>query len=478
MIEHILTKLAPAMIVAGFVLFGLLVLFAFRWPEICFALGFPAYIFLGQLKQFWPVSNSAGAAIFPIAAGAGFLLRGGRLHFGYCEKLMIGLGLLMALSLRYTPDPAYGRDKTILFFLLVLPVVVLAPNVVNSAKSLRLVMSVFFWTLAIYLFMSIVLHSQAEAIGGRAAALHDVTVAGQYLGLAVVAGFSYLAFGKIVAIGQYLLVCGLSLAVLLLFMTGTRGPILAVALSMLFVYWFVHVDGFNEILTRSRRTYAIVLLAGGIMFSGSLVLKNTLPEETYSRFASLGGFFSNFIPSEVRDWEDSRGRALNYMSAANAFLAHPLAGVGAGGYKTFLLEKGYRGINRARLLDESAHVYPHNVILEFACEQGILGLIVILWVIYLNFKMIWKLKEVYHSDPQRHFRLCPCATAYLFGLCVSMMSLDIPRMLILWWTMGLLLAANRVCGQQYSVLSKDQKAQKDNRYHFQGRHRSCLKSQS
>jgi len=477
MLEHIFTIVDPMMIWGGILLFGATVLLASRRPDVCFMLGFPAIIFLGQLKAYFPVSISAAAAIFPLAAGAGFLLRGGRLHFGYCEKLMIGLGLLMALSLRYTSDPAYGRDKTILFFLLVLPVVVLAPNVVNSAKSLRLVMSILFWTLAIYVFTSMVLNSQAETIGGRVGVLHDVTVAGQYLGLAVVVGASYLVFGKIVAIGQYLLVCTLSLAALLLFMTGTRAPILALVLVMLFSYWFVHADGFKGILRRSRQTYAIVFLAGGIILSGSLVLKNTLPEETYSRFASLEAFFSNFTPSEVRDWEDSRGRALSYISATNAFLAHPLAGVGAGGYRTFLLEKGYRGVNRARLLNESAHAYPHNVILEFACEQGLLGLIVILWVIYLNFKMIYKLKEVYHSDPQRHFALCPCTTAYLFGLCVSMTSLDIPRMMILWWAMGLLLAANRIYGKQPLILSKGQKAQKDNHYHFQGRHESCLKFQ-
>ena len=115
MLDHILNILDPAMILAGTLLFGMVVLLASRRPDICFMLGFPAIIFLGQLKAYFPVSISAGAAIFPLAAGAGFLLRGGRFHFGYCEKMMIGLGLLMVLSLYCAHDSVYGRDKTILF---------------------------------------------------------------------------------------------------------------------------------------------------------------------------------------------------------------------------------------------------------------------------------------------------------------------------------------------------------------------------
>ena len=368
---------------------------------------------------------------------------------------MIGLGLLMALSLHYTSDPTYGRDKTILFFLLVLPIIVIAPSVISSAKSLRSAMFILFWTLVIYVFTSIVLHQQAESVGGRFSTLSDLIITAQYCGLIVVVGFLFLVFGKVGAIGKYFLVCMVSLGTLLLFMTGTRGAVLALVLAMLFVYWFVHVDGFKGLLRRSRQTYVIVLVGSGIMFSGSLVLKNTLPEEIYSRFTSVETFFSNFTYSEVRNWETSSTRMLRYMSATNAFFDHPLTGVGVGGYRTVLLEGGYRDLkHRAQLLDESAHVYPHNMVLEFACEQGILGLIVILWVIYLNFKMICTLRSIYHSDPQRNFVICLCATVYFFGLCVSMTSLDIPRMMILWWGIGLLLAADRIYCRQSRFLSE------------------------
>jgi len=465
------------MVVAAILLFGMTALLASRRPDICFMLGFPALVFMGQLKAYFPVSVSATAAIFPLAAGAGFLLRGGRIRFGPCEKLMIALGLSMAFSLRYTSAPTYGRDKTVLFFFLVLPVVVLAPNIIRSVKSLRLAIFILFGTLAVYVLTSVVLRPQVEGIGERVSVINDVIVAAQYLGLAIIIGFSYLLFGKTSAIGQYFIVCMLPLEALLLFMTGTRGPVFALIVVMLFAYWFLHTEGFKALLYKSRQTYVIIAVVSGLMFSGYFVLKNVLPVETYNRFASVEAFFSDFTSSEVRNWETSSTRILRYMSAANAFFDYPLTGVGAGGYRTVLLEGNYRGLKRrALLLDEAAHVYPHNVILEFACEQGMLGLIAILWVIYLNFKMICGLKKVYHSEPQKHFALCFCAMVYFFGLCVSMTSLDIPRMMIFWWGMGLLLVADRIYGKGESILPKSQAAQSSKYVYVQGRHENCLKS--
>ena len=443
MFEHIFTKLDPEMIVCGSILFGLLVLLAGWRPEICFALGFPAYIFLGQLKVYFPVSNSAGAALFPLAAVIGCLLRGHRLRFGSCEKLMIGLALLMAFSIYYSPNPTYGRDKTALFFFMIVPVIVFAPNIITSVKSLRPVVFILVLTFVIYVLTSSLLRSLMGSVEGRVSAIRGATQASQFLGLAVVVCWLWIVVSRRGDARKLLFFYIMAIGLLLTFMTGTRAAILALALTVPVMYWFIHIDWFQRIFNRPHKTYAMIVLAVLLVLTGRFVLKRMLPEDVYHRYTSVENFFSNFTPSEIRYWQDSSARTLNYGSAAKAFFAHPLTGVGAGGYKDVLASGGYSKV-RISVVDDLQQAYPHNMVLEFATEQGILGLALILCILYLNVRMILRLRRVYHVKPQNPFSFSCCIGIYVFGLCVAMTSLDIPQMMLLWWGMGLLLAADRI----------------------------------
>jgi len=445
MIEHILTKLAPEMVVAGLVLFVLLVLFALRRPEICFALGFPAYIFLGQLKNFWPVSNSAGAAVFPIAAMTGAILRGRQSHFGNCEKLVMGLAILMALSICYSPYPTYGRDKTILFCFMIVPIVIFPTHIITGMTSLRTVVLILALTLVVYVFTSLLALQQIGDIEGRVSGIHGVIQAGQFLGLGLVIAWLYIVLGRrrdpLKIFFFYLML----VAMVLLLMTGTRAAILAIFLTMIFAYWFAHVDWIERIFNQPHKTYVAIVISILIVVTSLLVLRSVLPHEVYDRYTSIEHFFSNFMPDEIRYWQYSAGRSLNYVSAVKAFMAHPVIGSGAGGYVDTFRE--YRRIPISE--DGMAHIYPHNILLEFAAEQGTLGFVLVLCVLYLNLRMILKLRSAYQYEKQNMFLVCCCI--YIYGLCVAMTSLDVPKMVILWWGMGLLLVANKICSTHLSI---------------------------
>lgn len=464
MFEHIFNKLDPEMIVVGSLLFGLLVLLAGTRPEICFALGFPAYLFLGQLKTYFSVSNSAGAALFPLAAVVACFFRGRRFHFEYCEKLIIGLVLLMVFSICYSPSPTYGRDKAALFCFMVVPVIVFAPNIITSVKSLRSVVSIIVLTLVIFVFTSLFLRWQMGSVMGRVAGLLSVTLASQFLGLAAVISYLYIILIRPRDARKVIFIFVLPISVILLFMTGTRAAVLAIIITLLLIYWFVHIDWFERIFKKPHKTYAMISLGIIIVLTVPFILKKVLPEIIYSRFSSIESFFSNFTAYEIRHWQTSNTRVLNYASAVKSFFAHPLTGVGAGGYKTVLADFGSSQFSGAAF-DNLAPAYSHNVVLEFATEQGILGLIAFLCVLYLNFRMILRLRNVYHSNPQNPFLICCCISLYVFGLCVAMTASDIPKMMILWWGMGLLLTIDRIYRQPPLIFSKSH-GLSSNKYSF------------
>ena len=299
MFEHIFTILDPEMIVWGSVMFGLLILLGAARPEICFALGFPAYIFLGQLGPYLPVSNSASAALFPLATAIGCFFRGYKFHFGYCKKLVIGLALLMAFSIYYSSNPTYGRDKVALFCFMVVPVIVFTPNIITSVKSLHSVVFILVLTIVTYVFVSLLFRCQMGSVAG----LSDVTLAGQFLGLATIISYLYIIYYNIKDVRKTFFICVLPISFVLLLMTGLRAAVLAVIVTLFFMHWFVHIDWFKRIFKKPHKTFAMIFLGIFIVLIGSFVLRETLPEIVFTGFTSIDKFFSNFTPYEIRHWQ-------------------------------------------------------------------------------------------------------------------------------------------------------------------------------
>lgn len=449
MIEHILLKLSAEMIAAGIIGGIFLFILAINRPEICFALSFPAYLFLGQLGEWYPVSNSAAAAIFPWIAAAGYLIRGKRLLFGSCEKVLIILGLWMVYSIRYSMYPEYGTDKVALFCFLILPIIVFAPQIITSIANLHTVVVVMFVSMVIYVLASILLLQPMGVIEGRIAALADVTRAGQYLGLAALLSCVYFFMSGEISTRKLLYACIIGISILLLLMTGTRAAFLALIFALFFINWFIHESRQQIISRQSGKIYAVII---GVLIIALIYypLKNILPEDILRRFTTFEGFFSMFSLDEVRYWQFSRGRVLNYFSAIEAFFNHPFRGTGAGGYIGVLGNYIILPLNIMR--SDMNPMYPHNVILEFAVEQGVVGLTLFVSVLYMNFRMILRLRKNVYSDKSNILLICSCVGLYFYGLVLSMTALDTPRMMILWWGMGLLIAADRIYGQPTIIL--------------------------
>ena len=454
MLDHIFNILSPDILIIGFAFSVILVLFAGSRPAICFSLAFPSLLFLGALKDFLPLSTSAGTAVFPLAAIIGQVAIRNRFHvrrLGHFEFAIIVLALLIAFSVTYSTNKPYGMDKAVLFAFMVVPTIIFAPQVITSIESLRNVIFVITVSLFTYVIWSTINLMGLGEIAGRVSTLADVTRAGQFLGLASVVFLLGAIFARKIGpklFSMALAVAGLVLAVA----TGTRGAMLGVLITLIFAYWFVNADWFARIRRIPATTIALVIFVPMAIAVGAYAVRGAIPESVVSRFSSLHAFFGDFADSEKRDRQSTHSRVFHYNLSYRLFVAHPIRGIGAGSYTNFIRE--YEGFRFHDVDDKRLRAYPHNLILEFAVEQGIFSLIAILYIQYLCFAMIIRLRRYVHRDSSYLTIITLCVSIYIYGLIVSMISLDVPRMMILWWGMGLLLAVYRIYSHGLLVSSK------------------------
>jgi O-antigen ligase len=439
-------RIAPEMLIMGATAGGLLVIGAVLRPAICFALGVPALLFLGQLQHVVPVSVSGAAAACALCAVVGSVLRlaytsGVRKpSLDVSQMLMVAIGILMAFSTRYSLSPTYGVEKAVLYWVLVLPVVVFAPVILGNVRPLHTAVSLICGSLSAYVYASAAVASWEMVGGDRQSALLDVTVAGQYLGLAFVTSLGALAFRPLRIHGMVFHAVTAALAIVLVFRTGTRAAVVSAALMLAFMAWYSYPLWSPIVSKHPQRVLGSLLTAGLITVLATSVTKQYVPSEVMQRFGSTERILSDFIVDGRGGWQRSESRLLNYMVAVESFRSQPLRGLGAGGYKQ-ALERFLPVYAKSRT--EGAPVYPHNVLFEFASELGVFGLGLFLCVIAANGVAIMRMRQVLAAEPSRRWIISIPVGTYVYGLAVAMTALDIPRMMILWWGMGLLLAAYR-----------------------------------
>jgi len=492
MLDHILIKVPPEFLILASVPALAFMLLAAHRPHVCFALAIPCYLFVGQLN----VSVSASTAMCVLMASVGCLLRqnvgadfeldldhgatghkhatsisgntmvagdkisppaashqqtrqfglkprstrGSKVPFGRSEKLLLGLALLVLVSTSYTSNPAYGIDKATLFCFLCVPVVIIAPQVITGIRALRTVVSITTVTFLVYVLASTWPQAGGISIADRSSALADVTRAGQFFGLAAIIGILHLSINRASSWISLFIVCLIGVSLVLLLRSGTRSALLSMMVALTWAYWYVHKDWLASAWKYFGTASASLLLAVVLWLVGPVFLHGLVPHHVLVRFTSINKLFDNFTAEKITYWEDSTSRTVNYFSALEGIKAHPLRGVGAGGYAEIL----GMYVNLPEPEDGILHAYPHNLLLEFGVEQGIPGLLLFLLILKLNHDQLLALRKIALANREHLLLITYVACFYIYGLCVSMTALDVPRMMILWWGMGLLFATRRV----------------------------------
>jgi O-antigen ligase len=269
---------------------------------------------------------------------------------------VVVIGLLLILSLMWTPVLGYGAEKALRFWTLTLLAIVAPFCVVENVRDLRALLG---WTLAIALLGVLVVLAFGDVVAagdinnantGRlefGGVENTIFTSRLLCGGAVVAFFvPALGFG-----GRWGRLLGPLTGVGLLAVAasiGSRGPIVSLVLAF--------VVTLTAVVLRNPR--ALVPLVGMVAVGVVVLSFVSLPETSAAR---LRGITQDPLGTLQAD-----GRSRLYRQAIEIARDHPVRGFGAGGFKLYsavLIRKELR--------------YPHNIFLETAAEIGVIAAIVL-----------------------------------------------------------------------------------------------------
>lgn len=311
------------------------------------------------LILFLTVIALAVDVLFLSSASEQFTLR--RLLHGQSLAVILYFGFVavMAISYFYTPARFNGGTK-LLRFSTIETLAFFGPLLLlKTEKDLRRCMIIFVGAGFVLNAKTIV-----DAVTGASeAASGDVTRIGnaQLIGITILVLLYYPLSARY---RKVLLYAGLPFLAAGMMFTVARGPIVSLAF-VLMVAFFLFSPNAAMI---SRKQIAIGVVALVLIAAVAAVWVSSDPA-TSSRFQTKQRELVRLLQGE--ETGGTAGKRLGYYRAAlELFQKKPLAGWGVGSWG--VLYFGY---------ETDKVVYPHNIVLETAVEEGLMGLLILLGIV-------------------------------------------------------------------------------------------------
>lgn len=266
-----------------------------------------------------------------------------RWRFGILPGVVILIGLMLLVGILYSPLPSEGLVKTGKYLsmnLYIFFATILFINDVDRLKGLVKMLALLGFVAA-GLSVVYIAYAGTESITRFALPAQNPIWFARGMGMSLLATLFLLELTQ-KTIEKFVYVFFITIMLFLLYTAGSRGPFLALIAS-LFFYLFL--------LQTKRSSFLKKSLFVVLVFSSLAISVVIAPEHIWNRMISL---FSGFDPTTFY-------RLQFFELAKNLFLENPLKGVGTAGFTYFT------SLN-----------YPHNILLEFACELGVLGLFALL----------------------------------------------------------------------------------------------------
>lgn len=327
--------------------------------------------------------------------------------------LFLGFTTVLALSYLYSPAHYWGQEK-LLHFVVFESVVFFAPLILIHCEDDLEQLLVTFFLLGLALAIKslyVFLHPTAKVLAGE----KDITHIGaaQLIGMTLLIFFyaqPFRRFPKILAVP----VLGIGMVA-----CAARGPLLSMLIVMVVYSFAVRKNtgfvNYKQIL----RGIAIVVVVTGcalLWVERFPAAQAKIAEKQLELEAFAGGAHNPGGTMEERlDY---------YRSAISAFRKDPLIGLGLDGWTVY-----YYGFEKSD--------YPHNIVLEIAAEQGVVGLatfLAFLAAVWMASRRIWK------QRPEHAFAI----PLFLYSFLVCMFSGDI-NVRALWFWSGTIFAISRMC---------------------------------
>jgi O-antigen ligase len=419
---------------------GLLFYFAIRFPEWFLV----AAIFAPQWKTVWifrSISHFAdltGSMLLCLAAGLVWRVLMWFGHLGYVEirslfsrqlsqiLAFLVFAALVTASYFYTSAPDYGGTK-LTRFLLIGTVFLIAPFfVIFSEEDFRRFVRLFIGfsaITAVQLISNLEMRSQD--------AENDITRigAGWLMGMAILLLLFY-PISRNRRWQRTLLVFLLPLFIAGLMASAARGPIVALSIATLISVTILLKEGKLRIATAAFLLFFLVAGIGGAFF----ILRQTDLGKYTAKAGELEVLFTQ------GDSTGSAGKRIAFYRATLAAIpGQPLLGTGIGSWSTFYFGNDQRN-------------YPHNLFLEIAFEEGLVGLTAFLVLLLLVGISIFRMLGASRS----HFLVL--GLLVLYCLIVSLFSGDLDDNRVLWLWIGVTLTVCRLVQFRVNTLHQLRRA--------------------
>lgn len=355
----------------------------------------------------WSSIGLSGIAL-PIIATALLLgyfiysLRFGfRIGSGPIPLLVLLLGFVMIAGLAYTPATGLGVRRTLEYFL----VNILLFGVALFNHDLRVLLRLLWGIVAFGFLIAVISYGDIVFMSGLSSSRYSIAQMNpiwyaRTLGLTLIVFLALTSDVRNPAfhVVKWLLVAGI---LQLIFWAASRGPLVATLISTCAYLYLVPIRRLRHV-----KVLPIVLF---VLFIALIYIAIPKPETT-ARLTVFG-----FNPRDVSTLQ----RFQAFAVALSLFVQHPLFGIGTAGFSEHLLLR-----------------YPHNIILEAACEYGLVGLSLLVGLFAaLAIKMRQLSRRLSGSPPA--MRLLRCfSLILLFAFLNAMVSGSITGNSWIWLAAG------------------------------------------
>lgn len=386
-------------------------------PGLVFAAYLLVGLYKGALQPYSPVDLTVLLALLSALQIVPVVLNRRERHVSLSGiNLWVLLALLILGGTIYAPDQDLALSKVALWWALVfLPMIPAALRVGSEERYVRQFVWAFFGMGVLVVVTGIATLSPTE----RLVVLAENTIeVGRAALLVPLIGIVFMLQQRSLLIRAATLVL-IPAAVVVALASGSRGPLLILV--------FLGVLGTIRYLSRPHHAkWRFAGAVAGLAVASILVVSVAapdLPGQSIARFGSFGDFLQGGLsggPNNSTTDISSSIRVSLFGFAVSLFEERPVLGVGTGGFES---------LSPRFLAPINAEQYPHNALLQFAAEFGLVGL-----AIFLSLALIALTRWLPPSSSMRTIRIL-----YLFFLMNSMVSLDIYTDRTTWGLLLLLL---------------------------------------
>jgi len=372
-------------------------------PGLVFAAYLLITFYKGALQPYSPVDLTVLLALVNVLQIVPVFLNRRERHISRAGMtLWVLLALLILGGIIYAPDQDLALQKAALWWALVfLPMIPAALRVGSEERYVRQFVWAFFGMGALVVVTGITTLSTTQ----RLVLLGENTIEVSRAALLVPLTGSVFVLQQRSLLMRAATIVLIPAALVVALASGSRGPLLVLVL--------LGVLGAIRYLSRPHGVnWRLAGAAAGLAVASMVVVSVAapdLPGQSIARFGSFGDFLQSGLsegPSSSTTDLSSSIRVNLFGYAVSLFEEQPVLGVGTGGFEP---------LSRRYLDPINAEPYPHNALLQFAAEFGLVGV-----AIFASLALLAMTRRLPPSSSMRAIRIL-----YLFFFLNSMVSLDI-----------------------------------------------------